>query len=235
MKKPELTILYDNYPLVDGMTEDWGFSLLMRFENTTILFDTGAKGDILLENMKVAGVDPQEIELVFLSHDHWDHQGGLHDLLKANPNIEVVLHSDFSDTFKESVSSAGYSMRVIDAETEILPGMFSTGPMGNGMREHSLVVDLDDETLLVTGCAHPEIDNVVLAARGIFKGKPIRAVGGFHMKGFSGIKIHEKVRRLTALGVERISPCHCSGDQAREVIKEFWLEDCIISGVGGKL
>jgi len=42
-----------------------------------ILFDTGAKAEILAGNMEKLGLEPLQIDSVFISHDHWDHTGGL--------------------------------------------------------------------------------------------------------------------------------------------------------------
>lgn len=46
-----------------------------------MLFDTGGSGSILLDNMEQLGLDPQDVEIVVLSHIHGDHTDGLMDLL----------------------------------------------------------------------------------------------------------------------------------------------------------
>ncbi|MFA5101478.1 MAG: MBL fold metallo-hydrolase, partial [Candidatus Omnitrophota bacterium] len=74
-----IKVLYDKNTTNKKLHTGWGVSFLI---DDTILFDTGEKGESLLENMRSLGVDINKIEAVVLSHDHWDHTGGLWDLLK---------------------------------------------------------------------------------------------------------------------------------------------------------
>src|SRR6056297_1183032 len=75
----KLTIIYDNTTRDDALPPDWGFSCLVEAHGKTILFDTGARGRLLLDNMKKLGIDPQSVDELFISHDHWDHTGGMAD------------------------------------------------------------------------------------------------------------------------------------------------------------
>jgi len=53
----------------------------------TILFDTGTKPQIFLQNIKALNVDPQAVELIAISHNHGDHTGGLFAFLKENNKV----------------------------------------------------------------------------------------------------------------------------------------------------
>ena len=78
----KITIVYDNEACKEGLKADWGFSCLVEAHGKRMLFDTGANGRILLENMEKLHIDPATIEEVFISHIHRDHTGGLAELLK---------------------------------------------------------------------------------------------------------------------------------------------------------
>ena len=93
-----ITIVYDNtvYDGVNGIGADWGFSALIEIGGQQVLFDTGTKGLLLLENMAALDIDPSLIDVIVLSHDHGDHTGGLETLLtvgEATPERIIVLPS----------------------------------------------------------------------------------------------------------------------------------------------
>jgi 7,8-dihydropterin-6-yl-methyl-4-(beta-D-ribofuranosyl)aminobenzene 5'-phosphate synthase len=69
---PRMTILIDNYPGVPGLDALWGFAAVFQMPRLTVLFDTGSNGRVLLRNMAALGVEPASIDLLFLSHAHWD-------------------------------------------------------------------------------------------------------------------------------------------------------------------
>ena len=68
----ELVILYDN-EAKKGFRRGWDFSCLVGGE---LLFDVGADFDTLSFNMNRAFVNLEEIDKIFLSHEHGDHVGG---------------------------------------------------------------------------------------------------------------------------------------------------------------
>jgi len=70
-----------------------GLSLLIENETTT-LYDTG-QGFGLINNMKVLGKNPDMIDRIIISHGHYDHTGGLMQMLKARgTGMEVYCHPD---------------------------------------------------------------------------------------------------------------------------------------------
>ena len=70
-----ITILADNYVDRMGLLAEHGFSCLVETGGRRILFDTG-QGRALLNNMKELAI-PQEIDMIVLSHGHYDHTGGI--------------------------------------------------------------------------------------------------------------------------------------------------------------
>ena len=80
-----LTIVYDNNPCNEELETRWGFSCLVEGLEETILFDVGGEGAVLLRNMKKLGIDIDTIDIVVLSHIHYDHIGGLSTLLEEKP------------------------------------------------------------------------------------------------------------------------------------------------------
>ena len=83
----KVTILYDNYAYSEGTKTDWGFSCLIEGTEKKILFDTGTKSDILFHNIKKLKANMKDVELVVISHNHYDHTGGLSRFLQENHNF----------------------------------------------------------------------------------------------------------------------------------------------------
>ena len=72
--------VYDNKSCKHGLKSAWGFACVV---DRRILFDTGGEGSTLLSNMRALGVDLSKIEALVLSHEHWDHTGGVSAFLEA--------------------------------------------------------------------------------------------------------------------------------------------------------
>ena len=228
-----VTLLYDNYRFDRRLKTGWGFSSLVQGFGKTLLFDTGGDGDALLENMRLLGIDPLQVELVVLSHIHGDHTGGLGAFLEKNPRVAVYLPGSFPAEFKRAVMAMGARVDEVSEGKEISPGVYSTGVLGDGIREQALVLKTTKGLVVVTGCAHPGIVNMVRKAREIAREDRVCLVlGGFHLGGESPSRIGSIAKQLRALSVKKIAPCHCSGDGARKVFKQEYGADYVESGSG---
>ncbi len=212
-----LHVLYDN-EAAPGYEADWGFSCLVK-GGEWVLFDTGAKPEVLEHNMRAAGLAPGEIDRLVISHDHWDHTGGLPYLAQNNPGLEVYILPSFGETMRTQVGSG--RLHEVKGPSRIAEGVYSTGPVRGPMNEQALVVEARDGVYLLTGCAHPGVDELMQPAR---QWGPIAGIlGGFH--GFD---------RFDALeGVAYLGPCHCT--RHTEAIAERFPESFHRIQAGTKL
>ena len=228
----EITIVYDNNLFDTKLKNAWGFSCLIKGLEKTILFDTGGDGEILLNNMKKLSINPKEIDVIFLSHEHWDHTGGLNDFLKENKNIVVYLLPSFPEDIKKNIINAGAKLVEIKSPAYLCEGAVSTGELGNGIKEQSLVIETDKGLVIITGCAHPGIVKIVEKAKEYLEQNVYMVIGGFHLAIFSDTELKKIIQQFRKLGVEKVGPCHCSGDRCRELLKEEYQKDYIEIGVG---
>ncbi len=94
----KITNIYGNTSRTDkGYKSDYGNAFLIESGNKIILFDTGWKGNILLHNLRNAGVEPDSIDSLVFSHGHFDHTRGLEEFLKhrtSNKPLKIFLHPD---------------------------------------------------------------------------------------------------------------------------------------------
>jgi 7,8-dihydropterin-6-yl-methyl-4-(beta-D-ribofuranosyl)aminobenzene 5'-phosphate synthase len=226
-----ITVVYDNHEYDPRLRSDWGFGCLVELGHTTLLFDTGGNGDILLDNMSQLNLDPLEIDHVFLSHIHGDHTGGLAALLGTGVRPVVWVPRSFPLTLKER-ARAYTDLREVSSPAEVLPGAHSTGELGSGIIEQSLILETSRGLVVVTGCAHPGIVNILTRVKELHPQEIYLVVGGFHLGGKSRTELERTIAEMRALGVQRVAPCHCTGDEAIRMFADEWGEDFVPTGVG---
>lgn len=231
----QMTIVYDNYPFKEKIAKDWGFSCFIKGLEKSILFDTGTNGHILLSNMEKLGIRPGEIDLVFLSHAHRDHTGGLDLLLSQNSKMDIWLPEFFSSSFKNAIKKKGSTVVEVKNFQKICEGAYTTGIIEGWIKEQSLILDTDKGLIVITGCAHPRITKVITTAKELLKKDIYMVFGGFHLAGFDKAEIQERIDWFRASGVKKVGPCHCSGDEARELFAEEYKKDFIEIGAGKEI
>ena len=207
----KVTIIYDNEVYKEGLVADWGFSCLVKVENTPkILFDTGANGSILLSNMEKLGIDPASIDKVFISHPHFDHIGGLSAFLNVRSQVRVYVPVSLKGVrgAKEVIS--------INEPQEFSERVFSTGEL-DGV-EQSMAVKTDKGIVLIVGCSHPKMAHILKAASQF--GKVYAIIGGLH--GFSEFELFKDL--------DLICPAHCTTYKAQ--IKSRYPDKYVGAGAG---
>ena len=227
-----ITILYDNYKFNPELESDWGFSCLIEGLEKTILFDTGGKANILLSNMKKMGKDPAEVDVIFLSHIHEDHTGGIKDFLDINHNVTVFMPVSFPESFKNMIRTKGATIVESRGPQDILEGVKTTGEMGIEIIEQSLIMQTSGGSVIITGCAHPYIVDIIRKSADISGNNILAVIGGFHLLRTSDKNLQSIIQDFRTLNVKYAGPTHCSGDKAIKLFKENYGENFISLGVG---
>jgi 7,8-dihydropterin-6-yl-methyl-4-(beta-D-ribofuranosyl)aminobenzene 5'-phosphate synthase len=227
-----IQILFDNYPYDDNYAPSWGFSCIVKGLEKTILFDTGNSEDILTANMEAAGVETNEIDIVFISHAHWDHAGGLSALKGIKPGTPVYIVASAEKSLGPSIEELGMKPVIVSEPQEIMQGVFSTGEMESAViNEHSLVIETDRGGVLITGCAHPGIVNIVEKAIELTGKDLFLVLGGFHLSDVPIDAVKATVEKMFEC-VRYVAPGHCTGDGARDIFRRTFGDRFIESGVG---
>jgi 7,8-dihydropterin-6-yl-methyl-4-(beta-D-ribofuranosyl)aminobenzene 5'-phosphate synthase len=227
-----LTILYDNNSYDYRLKSSWGFSCLIELEEKTILFDTGGDGEILLYNMRILNKDPKTIDMIVLSHIHGDHTGGLWSLLREKPTLKVYIPGSFPQEFEQRVEKYGGEVVRVDGSLEIDRGIYSTGEMDHGIKEQSLLINTLKGMILITGCAHPGILEIIKRAKTLAKEDIYMVIGGWHLSSVGKREIKGIIDAFQRMGIQKVAPCHCTGDRAMAMFKSEYGENFIKAGVG---
>ena len=234
----QITIVYDNTAVEPGLDAEWGFAAWIDYGDRDILFDTGPGGTMLLGNLAQLDLDPAQIDIVILSHEHGDHTGGLLSLLQTGVRPLLYVPAGFPSSYKRLLGTRTELVEVEDP-IEILPGLHSTGELttfirgqGGALTEQALVIETSEGSVVITGCAHPGIVPIVRAARRIVPGQVALAMGGFHLLDKTGSAVDAAVATLRDLGVKQVSPTHCTGEQAIARFATAYGDDYIEGGAG---
>jgi len=203
----------------------------VQLKDTSLLFDTGGDGATLLSNMSILGLDLQQIDHVVLSHIHGDHTGGLAAILATGTKPVVYVPSSFPASFKDQLRAPTQVVEIRESIT-MREGVYSTGELGSGIIEQSLVLDTVEGPVVITGCAHPGIVDIVTRVREVHDGEIHLVIGGFHLRAKSRGGLQDIADSLRGLGVQKLAPCHCTGDQAMRMFAEEWGCDFVANGVG---
>lgn len=215
----QFTVTYDN-EASQGFTGSWGFAAIIETNNEILLFDTGWDGILLLRNMKKLQIRPGHIKKLVLSHQHWDHIGGLPEILQANPEITVFVPASFSENLKREIRKRAFLIEV-KGPVEISRDIWSTGELGDQIKEQALILNTENGSYVLTGCAHPGLAAILDSA--LVHGNVKGILGGLHDS--------EEFERLK--GLKTIAVGHCTFH--KEKIKEIFPSEFIDLKVGLRL
>ena len=227
-----LTVLFDNYLYEADCQTEWGYSCLIETPEKTILFDTGGDPTVLAHNIETLDVDVQEIDCIVLSHEHWDHIGGLEVILGQKSNIPVYVPGDFPYHVMSSIRSMGGECVELGNATKITDSITVTDTLNGPPVEHSLIIKTSDGIILVTGCSHPGVQKLARNAYELTENTIQLVIGGYHLGSATNYMLDRTCDELDEIGVERVSATHCTGDDSIQYFRDRYGDNFIESGVG---
>jgi len=242
---------------------EWGFSALIEADGHRVLLDTGAHPDTVLQNARDLKIDLSDVKEVILTHNHWDHVGGLmtlrKEMMKRNPSALSVVYvargifysrptqqgeENQMIALKKEYEGTGGKFIEEEEAAEIFPGAWLTGPVPRKYPERnwsvsgkvqtpaglvedtipedqSLVLNTPEGLVVVTGCGHAGIINILTFARSKFPGQSVQAVvGGLHLFPATDEQLNWTADNLKDFKVANLMGAHCTGIEAVYRIRE---------------
>ncbi|MDP8261593.1 MAG: MBL fold metallo-hydrolase [Candidatus Kappaea frigidicola] len=223
----KIRILADNYTFDKKFKECWGFSVLI---NDDILFDTADSPETFLHNVQMMNIDLSLIKKVVISHDHWDHVGGLEALFKENSNVLLYGLKGFSDDFRERAVKCNIKLIENEDFSEIDKGIFTSEPFKTTYKqsqlvEQALILKISKGLVIILGCAHPGVIQMTEAIKKHFNDKIYCVMGGFHLESKTENEIKDIASKLQKLGVCKIAPTHCTGQKAIDLFSKLYSDN----------
>lgn len=242
-----------------GCGFEHGLSFYVETKRHKLLVDTGAT-DLFMLNAEKLGVDLRQIDLVVLSHGHYDHAGGILAFASLNPSAKIFMQTTAGGEYYHKNSEIeryiGIDKKIsalpqielvegnrrIDGELFLFCGV--TGrklwPAGNQElkikkdgaffqdefnHEQYLVVEEDHRRVLLSGCAHNGILNILEKYRQIYDSDPDAVISGFHMRKKSDytaedLKVIKEIAEHLTKTRTKYYTGHCTGELPYQIMKE---------------
>ena len=225
-------VIYDNYTRVDSLTADWGYSVVIEGLKKTILFDTGTNPDIFAANFRKMGLDASEIHFLVLSHEHGDHAGGIPSLVKMKTNIPVIIPHSFTKAFKKRMDRLGLKPLLVKEPAMICEHLYTSGEFNFPLAEQALVLDTKQGLVVMTGCSHPGIVEMLKEIKSSYNKNIYMVFGGFHLLEKSDKEMDAIISGMKALGIVKCGATHCTGDRQIKMFRDAFGENYFELGAG---
>ena len=270
----KITILCEN--LVGKLVGagEHGFSAFIEMNEGNYLFDTGS-GPSIVANSLVFNKDIRSVKKIFLSHGHFDHSGGLPEVLKLRSKVDVHIHPhvflDRIAVHKENgeekkrfvgipykkvyLESLGANFILNSDFIEVEKGIFLTGEVPrktlfeksdprlfseiNGkiapdifLDDQSLILDTEKGLILILGCAHSGMINIIHhVIHKTRKEKFYAIMGGTHLDFLTPEQLEESIKALKQMEIEKIGVSNCTGMRAafrlQQEFKDRFFYGCV--------
>lgn len=250
--QPELTIICENTvgkPL--QAIGEHGFACLVETPAARLLFDTG-QGLGILPNARLLNRDLSRLDGIILSHGHFDHGGGLLQVLEQTGELPIHAHPGiFTRRYwvgryerranglpfsRAQAEQAGARFELSREFRQLADGIWLSGEVplcdptrkGDSALQYetdsgelvqdpladdlSLLIESKNGPVLLTGCAHAGLPDIVahmLARSG--HSRVYAVIGGLHLAPADDDHFSAVVDTLKSAGVQRLGVSHCTG------------------------
>lgn len=259
----KIQVLLENTSLSEELKAEHGLSLYIETNRHKILFDMG-QTTAFADNAKKMGIDLSQVDIVILSHGHYDHGGGLRRFLEINHKAPIYLNCHaFLPYYNGTEKYIGLdreleqNKRLVFVDDNLLieegitlcscnrkmrPFAFSNfglQRMENGRlladdfrHEQYLLIKEGDKLVLVSGCSHKGILNIMNWL------KPDVLIGGFHLVKLDCLK-DEEALRFVAEELKKYDTSyytgHCTGAEQYAFLKEVMGDRLESLGTGMRI
>ncbi len=250
----KLYILTEDKKEDENFDVEHGLSVYFEKDNKKFLFDTG-QSDLFLKNADKLGIGLDKIDYLILSHGHYDHTGGLTHL-QLNKKVKIIAHPHCFYPKYDGIRYIGFPkykpdwiILLKEKPTKLTKNIHFLGQIPgerraslghyikNSIKSRDFLLDdsgvaiIEKNTLIIiSGCSHSGIVNIVKYAKKLFNLEKIIVIGGFHMLNYSGEEIDATIKELKKLGIIKIYPGHCTGEKAIKKILSSFDGDRLYAG-----
>jgi 7,8-dihydropterin-6-yl-methyl-4-(beta-D-ribofuranosyl)aminobenzene 5'-phosphate synthase len=234
------TIIYDNNLVMPGLQYGFGFSCLLEYDNKKIIFDTGGNKLALFYNIQKLNIHLNTISHIIFSHQHWDHTAGFVEVIdRLSSNCKIYVPFKFDSKLLSQISKErqvnlmkGITRIEDDLSLVVLKGTSCVIKECFSVYEQSLVINRAKGAIVLTGCGHPGIKNILKTVHNELTNNIDWVIGGFHLHRSFTRTIDAIVNEFNLLGVQNVAPCDCTGQKAVLMFKNKFINKTHEVGTG---
>ncbi|MEM0217456.1 MAG: MBL fold metallo-hydrolase [Candidatus Nezhaarchaeales archaeon] len=261
----EILILVEDYAGFTPLLGEHGLSALITLyyddDVRKVLFDVGGSGRAFLENVKDLKVNLSGVDVIVLSHRHYDHTGGLPKLIEVLKGKPLVAHPaltrpclyvsnklvrlDVGLPVEARRALNEFELLLIEEPLEVAPGVWFLGEVERFYNnsyaiknfktivsgkvvddlipdDSGLAIKMKDKVVVLAGCSHSGILNMVRQAKNVTGVSRAIVIGGLHLINVDDDVLNDVVNKLVVEGVEEVYVGHCTGLKGEsELLKKF--------------
>lgn len=192
-KRLEIIPIVEAFSGIDSMKTENAVSYLIKTDNSTILFDLGANWEHndpapISFNMNCLGIKVEDIDAIILTHNHYDHNGGVNEeertflIGNGQPALgDIKVYTPIPMNYPSSEPI------FIPDPTKIERAVLTTGVIQSQIffgeiEEQSLIVNVKGKGLvIISGCGHQTIQKIIERTEALFDEPIYGIIGGFHL------------------------------------------------------
>jgi len=170
-----------------------------------------------------------------------------------------TLHFIGSPFSQKEYEKSGVAFKFVEKPLQLDTGVFLTGPIprlnefekvddpfiiktdkgliaDQVMDEQAMVISGDKGLIIITGCGHPGIINIINYAKKITGESNINAIfGGFHLRNISSERFKQTINLLEENQINTLIPLHCTGQKATAKLYQAFPQKVKFLSVGEEI
>ncbi|MBT6755767.1 MAG: MBL fold metallo-hydrolase [Candidatus Pacebacteria bacterium] len=261
MKTFKLTSLAENTTFRHNCLAQHGQSILIEVDDYKLLFDVGEVPGAVEHNLTQLGISLDDIDDVLISHRHIDHIGGLKSMLPKFDDQRLFLPLQMGEShiknhpykynFLARTDGGEHNLAISEEDSnlineyknitivddngfELSNSIYTTGCVGDSMKEQSVVIDQKEMGIIVVlGCSHPSVETLIKKAIEVTGNDKVRGiVGGMHYTDYDREEMRFHAENIKSMSPDFIMPGHCTTVEGCRVLSEVIGENVVLSKTG---
>jgi 7,8-dihydropterin-6-yl-methyl-4-(beta-D-ribofuranosyl)aminobenzene 5'-phosphate synthase len=192
-KRLEIIPIVEAFSNNNFMQTENAVSYLIKTDSSTILFDLGANWEqknpaTISFNMNYLGIKLEDIDDIVISHNHFDHNGGVNEeeetfsIGNGQPSLDrIKIYTP--EPMKYLSSKPIFNSDPIKIERAVsTTGVIQSQIFFGEIEEQSLIMNVEGKGLvIISGCGHQTIKKIIDRTETLFDEPIYGIIGGFHL------------------------------------------------------